>query len=82
MYVSTLDEYFVINSSSCALCQKFLGLEKEDEKYDECRNCPLYQHLGNSSCDATNRSPFGIFQNTEDPEPMIDALTQTLKNME
>lgn len=87
LYLSTPIDHFHIDSLSCALCEKFVDPEEGEhneygEELHECRNCPLYQHLGNSSCDATNRSPFGIFQNTEDPEPMIDALTQTLKNME
>ena len=67
-------DYFFIDGGSCALCVKYFS-----KIHPSCENCPLYKLLGNS-CDApTVSSPFNIWQDREDPEPMIAALQKLLE---
>lgn len=65
-----------IDAFSCALCVHH-ALQIDG---DGCRSCPLFQVLGNRTCDGQeeeeypNTAPYSIFANTDDPEPMIAAL--------
>ena len=70
------DEFqFHINSSTCALCKKYIG-----EFGEECTECPLFQLLGNR-CDG-GMAPYNTWINKGDPKPMIKALEETLKGLE
>ena len=60
-------EAFLIDSSTCALCQMFL------ENAVLCGDCPLGLVLGRQ-CDLGDDSPYWAFVERRDPEPMIAAL--------
>ena len=64
---------FGVNSSSCALCRKYY-----DDDDRGCQKCPLFKVLDNERCDYDNDSPFVIYRNEHNPEPMIAALEKTL----
>ena len=55
--------------SSCALCQKHY------EVFSGCPNCPLAK-AGKECGEGDN--PYGIFDATGNPEPMIEALAELL----
>lgn len=55
-----------INGLSCSLCVLYHSAD--------CDSCPLRNYLG-GRCDGDERSPYGIFIDTLDPEPMISALS-------
>lgn len=56
--------------SRCALC-----------KHYDCIACPLAQTLGDS-CVGGSKSPWYIWFDDRDPEPMIQALEETLQREE
>lgn len=65
----------LINDTSCSLCNLYL------KRLESCKNCPLYIYLGHR-CDNSNNSPYYVFCQYNDPEPMIKALKETLKKAE
>lgn len=73
--ISDGDEYVYIDSSTCALCQRYF----DDEAVNECASCPLFDLLG-KRCDNGDDSPFVIWGEYENPEPMIAALEQLVKH--
>lgn len=72
--VSDGDDYVYIDSSTCALCQRYF----DDEAVNECASCPLFDLLG-KRCDNGDASPFVIWGECENPEPMIAALEQLVQ---
>ena|SRR3990167_5523193 len=71
-----------INSSSCALCKKYLDVTSYHNLYlESCKSCPLAQTLGHP-CDGGGGEsrPYAYWMDTEDPRPMIRALKDALKN--
>lgn len=72
--ISDGDEYVYIDSSTCALCQRYF----DDEAVNECASCPLFDLLG-KRCDNGDDSPFVIWGEYENPEPMIAALKQLVE---
>lgn len=70
-----------ISGTTCALCQK--DLSTDGHRF--CETCPLYAALGEARCDelsdedADDDSPYGIWCDTGDPEPMIAALNKALE---
>lgn len=64
-------DYFSIDTTTCTLCCHYY-----DDKTD-CKNCPLTQYL-EKPCDCDNDSPYCIWCDTGDPEPMLEALKETL----
>ena len=77
------DDIMQIDSSSCALCQHFYDDHSNDDDADWCARCPLNITLGMSCDDSDGRvpSPWDMWTNTQDPEPMIAALEQTLNRL-
>ena len=74
------DNSVEINSESCALCVNFLAEEEQEFEKHACERCPLYKHLGRDcSAFALTPSLFGIWFDTNNPEPMIEALQATLE---
>lgn len=73
--ISDGDEDVYIDSSTCALCQRYF----DDEAVNECASCPLFDLLG-KRCDNGDDSPFVIWGEYENPEPMIAALEQLVKH--
>lgn len=67
--------YFGVDAYSCALCCRHV-LPK-----GSCDKCPLARHLG-ERCDNTDISPYQIYNATQNPEPMLQALLDTLKEFE
>ncbi len=65
-------DYLLIDCDTCALCCRFLG--------GECPECPLCQTLA-GQCDQDRNSPYRVWINTGDPEPMIAALRKTLRRL-
>lgn len=72
--------FLEIDASSCALCKKFYAPDSvfvDDEV--GCPNCPLRNVLG-EVCDADpSESPYCVFIENGNPEPMIKALKKALK---
>lgn len=72
---------FLVNASSCALCEHFYNEANEDEP---CANCPLAIARGGFACDCEkpceHNSPWAAWQYNKwhDPEPMIAALKAAL----
>lgn len=64
-----------IDGDSCALCEHYLDPEGYAENF--CKTCPLKLALGRF-CDAGNRAPWQAWAYLENPEPMIEALEETL----
>lgn len=62
---------FPITSDTCMLCLKGCY---HNGREDMCAGCPLYLSLDNTRCDYGDDSPYGIFLDSNDPEPMISAL--------
>lgn len=67
-----------IGNSNCALC-----VICKPVAYPECWRCPLHKALGRA-CDKAGAvgSPWYAWVVHNDPEPMITALTKTLKELE
>lgn len=67
-------QWMEINSSTCALCQKFI------EREGHCLHCPLYLHLG-QRCDSITGRYIGPYVKwpRKGAAPMIRALKATLK---
>lgn len=66
--VDTRNE-FCIDGWSCPLCVHYVLVK------DSCDECPLSVHLG-APCDSGDDSPYGHWVDTQDPEPMISALSK------
>ena len=64
-----------INTSSCALCIKYL-----DTTDVRCEGCPL--NLNGLSCDKGGTSPYARFLWGNNPNPMIKALKKALDECE
>lgn len=81
IYETTLEPYYLsIDSHSCALCQKAVRLEYDNDSEDEyCVNCPLYKHLG-YRCDAPD-APFARYVMEDNPKPMVKALKAALEKV-
>lgn len=73
-------EELKIDSSSCALCQKYL------ERYDSCVGCPLYESRGGVRCDAEKgneeTNPYEYWTYYGNPYRMINALRKAKKFVE
>jgi hypothetical protein len=63
-----------IHGTTCSLCCRYY-----DSGELSCAACPLYVALGNHRCDEYKSSPYRIYHQHDDPEPMIKALKKTLK---
>ena len=64
--------FFYIDGRTCALCWA------ADEN---CWECPLFRSLGFTRCDYGHFSPYQIWVETGDPEPMISALEKTFRRL-
>lgn len=64
-------KYMTVSSSTCALCQIFIERD--------CPDCPLKNYLG-KRCDEGDDSPYMIFNNSDDPKAMIEALELSKSN--
>lgn len=62
-----------IDSDTCALCQHHVG------RVGNCQGCPLFVALGGSRCDRDPDSPYWLWTDDENPEPMIRALRKAKK---
>lgn len=65
-----------VNGDSCALCLLYEGLD------GDCRACPIQKLLG-KRCDEArwgeeSHSPYRVFRDTGNPEPMITVLENAL----
>lgn len=68
-----------IDCESCALCVKYLK-DWDGSVISKCEQCPLYITLGRACDDRTSGdSPYSLFIDNQDPEPMIVALKKCLK---
>lgn len=82
---SDSSECFLVNSSTCALCQKFYKSEisrDEDGNFvslSNCAKCPLAKVLENPCDHGEEKSPYGEFVNNGNPAPMISALKKALR---
>lgn len=64
-------EYLDIDGESCALCEHYF---MSGNSSSFCVKCPLYFGLGHKRCDQGKKSPYAIWLDTHNPEPMIEAL--------
>lgn len=71
-------EVFIIDAGSCALCNLYLYPNNDMER--KCLECPLYSILNKKSCDVGMRSPYAIWADKKNPNPMIHALETALQN--
>lgn len=77
-----IDYGIIIDSRSCALCIHYTGLYISD-----CINCPVYRVRENTKCDSKTsdeldknvESPWFIFKQRGDPEPMIKVLEDSVQ---
>lgn len=67
-------EVLGIDWRSCALCVHHFRPFRLETR---CFSCPLFNVLG-SECDDGDDSPFRVFCDTLDPDPMIEALSEIL----
>lgn len=67
--------YLSINAGSCALCLKYLNRKKAMD----CTDCPLKTQLGYPCDEHGMGSPYLAWVEYDNPEPMIQALHDTLK---
>jgi len=74
------ESWFFVDTTTCALCQKFFYLRDWVNENDEvnCPKCPLRGVLGNE-CDYNYKSPYRIWRTSGNPEPMIRALKTALE---
>lgn len=82
---SDYEEIFAVDSGSCSLCHAYYA---KTEVESVCEQCPLYKISG-SRCDRLKESPYNVFVDTGNPQPMIallelamDRLNQTKGNHE
>lgn len=80
-FIEDENDGMYIESESCALCKKYLHLDKYEA--NPCEECPLYKSLG-KPCDqfkllGEQTSPYIIWEKTGDPRPMIKALKKLLE---
>lgn len=71
------DSLLDIDADTCALCVKYYD-DKADTFRDACLACPLFRTLG-KPCDHLKSSPYAIWKDTGNPNPMIRALEKTLE---
>lgn len=67
----------VIDSDSCALCHFYANANGPSGQW--CISCPLFGYLSDS-CSSGYLSPYQIFAQTGNPEPMIKALRGAAKH--
>ena len=63
-----------VSDESCALCRHY----EMDNQWNACERCPIFKACG-ESCDNADDSPYRIFRDTGNPEPMIEMLETTLR---
>lgn len=71
---------FLIDSSTCALCVKYLDYEATSHK-QSCEKCPLSQTLG-KPCDSGARSPYARWTEKGNAVSMVRALMDTLETID
>ena len=71
IYDPDTGEPFYIGGESCALCKFHIT----------CGNCVLAKYLG-KRCDEDNTMPYVVWLDIDDPEPMILALEEIIKQHE
>ena len=62
-----------VSDESCALCRHY----EVDDQGNSCKPCPIVKVHG-KRCDDADDSPYRIFRDTGNPEPMIEMLEATL----
>ena len=67
---------FEIDASTCALC----AYSEDDYGFSHCGRCPFTAAHHKSCCDGDD-SPYMIWMDTRNPEPMIEALERTLAHV-
>jgi hypothetical protein len=69
---------FSVDTTSCALCEKYFDHAHEDD--GQCRGCPLKNTLGSRCDDLKNgqEMPYTVWLDSSNPEPMIIALCASL----
>lgn len=78
----TGDGHFSVDTTSCALCEKYFDHAYEDD--GQCRGCPLKNTLG-VRCDNLEDKqtmPYTVWLDTGNPEPMIKALCVSLMRVD
>ena len=72
-----------VDSETCALCHLYFNESKYDiDESIACDSCPLKKSLG-YPCDDNQQaekfmSPYSVWRRQRNPEPMIEALRETL----
>lgn len=78
--------FLELGSRSCALCHHFFNHGPEVEDGRECSKCPLARSRGGVPCEGRTLgervAPWVAFWRDQDPEPMIAALQNLVKEQE
>lgn len=62
---------FHVDGYTCSLCNFYVD--------DRCTDCPLYKLRSSTPCDIGSLSPYRIWVENDDPQPMIALLEQAAK---
>lgn len=80
------NDEFMLTSSTCALCAKFVDNDERLAWNELCAKCPLAIVRGGVPCTAPMEyegcSPWGLMVNMGNPEPMIVWLKQAVQYSE
>jgi len=74
---SKSDKYddLLIACKSCSLCMFYL----KEHHIDKCDTCPLSIARGGFACDFMFTSPYGTYQDSHNPEPMIKLIRKAIR---